>query len=82
MAPEPQICFGKSIDEESNGIFFDFPFHVMVLRSYLSQCASSVPFVGCAGSSGLVLHHRLMMSPNGQELQGVALSSYCILVCI
>jgi hypothetical protein len=33
MAPQPQIYFGKSIDEESNGIFFDFPFCVMVLWS-------------------------------------------------
>jgi hypothetical protein len=33
MAPQPQIYFGKSIDEESNGIFFDFPFRVMVLWS-------------------------------------------------
>jgi hypothetical protein len=82
MALQPQICFGKSIDEESNGIFFDFPFRVMVLRSYSLQCASSVLFVGCAGISGLVHHRHPMMSPNGQELQGVALSSYCILVCI
>jgi hypothetical protein len=37
MAPQLQICFGESVHEESNGIFFDFPFRVMVLRfSYSS----------------------------------------------
>jgi hypothetical protein len=37
MALQLQIGFGKSVDEESDGIFFDSPFRVMVLRSYSSR---------------------------------------------